>query len=254
VIDFLLIGGFNLPGQEKHDRQVVSGIFFERTNTSASYHMLIENPDFTLPNRDWAIYYPPIDYALGDCCAEHVFWAVEGNNGNIIRVDRDEIICFGGRANQSDTALAHDTPATLEFNLNPNNHSARWNYEKYPRMPHPRWSAASVLIKDLVRKGETVPCDRIFIIGGRNREGFVAEVDVFNLRYNDWETDWPGLDEGELETVPASMGGSGATIIINNQGGGSSGLQSVRAGRGIEVTGDNRNPTVAATGSIWEAM
>ena len=50
------------------------------------------------------------------------------------------------------------------------------------------------MIKGLVRLGETEPCDRIFIIGGRNREGFVSEVDVFNLRYNVWETDWKGLD------------------------------------------------------------
>ena len=56
---------------------------------------------------------------------------------------------------------------------------------------------------------------RIFIIGGRNREGFVAAVDVFNLRTNKWETDWKGLDEGELEEFTPSGGSGGTTIIVN---------------------------------------
>ena len=97
-------------------------------------------------------------------------------------------------------------------------------------------------------KGETEPCTRIFIIGGRNKDGFVAEVDVFNLKTNEWETDWKGLDQGELEDIPASLGESGATIVI---GGGGDGVQSVKAGEGINVSGDRKNPVVAATGFIW---
>jgi len=135
---------------------------------------------------------------LGDCCAEYI-------------EERDEVICFGGRAAETDTAIAWSTPAVLEFL--PGN-AARWVYNKYPPQPHPRWSAASVPIKDLVRRGETEPCDRIFIIGGRNREGFVSEVDVFNLRHNVWETDWKGLDQGELETVDSRRLTAGGTTII----------------------------------------
>ena len=130
------------------------------------------------------------------------------------------MICFGGRATESDTVNAHENLAVLKFD--PNSNASEWLYGEsetgYPDMPHPRWSAASVLIKDLVRTGETESCDRIFIIGGRNKDGFVAEVDVLNLRYNEWETDWKGLDQGELEDIPASLGGSGAIINIQNVG------------------------------------
>jgi hypothetical protein len=174
---------------------------------------------------------------LGDCCAEYIeSW--------------DEIICFGGRSSESDTALAHDALAVLEFD--PNSNSAKWNAQKYPPLPHPRWSAASVLIKGLLRKGESEPCDRIFMIGGRNREGFVPEVDVFNLKYNRWETDWNGLDQGELENIPVSLGGgNGTTIIIQGGGSGNDGVQSVRDGEGILVSGDRKYPVVATTGFIW---
>jgi len=203
VIDFLLIGGFNQVGREEYNRKVVSGIFFNGFGGANFYHMLIDNPHFwNAWNTDWMPYYPDTQYALGDCCAEYV-------------EERDEIICFGGRAHQSDTAVAHATPATLVFT--PGSNSATWDYARYPQQPNPRWSAASVLIRGLQRKGETTAHDRIFIIGGRNRDGFVAEVDVFNLSTDTWETDWPGLDDGELEAIPPSMGGGGATIII--QGG-----------------------------------
>jgi hypothetical protein len=200
--------------------------------------MLIENAHFSANNVYSFLYYPDSPIVLGDCCAEYI-------------AERDEIICFGGRTNESDTAVAHENLAVLVFD--PNSNAAQWQ-TKYSPMPHPRWSAASVLIKGLLRTGETEPCDRIFIIGGRNREGFVAEVDVFNLRYNDWETDWKGLDQGELETIPASLGGGGGmTIIVQNGGGNSSssGVQSVKAGQGINVTGESKNPVVSATGFIW---
>jgi len=72
------------------------------------------------------------------------------------------------------------------------------------------------------------------------REGLVAEIDVFNLRDNVWETDWKGLDQGELEIPPGMSGGT--TIVI--QGG--DGIQSIRPGEGILVSGDRRNPTVSA--------
>ena len=239
VIDFLLIGGFNQVGREAYNNKIVSGIFNSPTANAANsgqYSMLIQNPHFSANNAYNLLYYPDCEKVLGDCCAEYV-------NSN----DRDEIICIGGRTNENDTALAHDTPAVLVFD--PTSNAATWDYEKYPRMPHPRWSAASVLIKDLVRNGETEPCDRIFIIGGRNREGFVAEVDVFNLKHNEWETEengyksWKGLDQGELENYTPS-GGGGTTIII--QGGGGDGIQSVKAGEGISVSGDRRNPTLSA--------
>jgi len=75
---------------------------------------------------------------------------------------------------------------------------------------------------------------------------------VFNLKYNVWETDWKGLDQGELENIPPSMGGGSNTTIIIQQGGSNTGLQSIRAGDGIRITGDARNPTIAAIGFIWE--
>ena len=129
--------------------------------------------------------------------------------------------------------------------------AAQWNYTKYSPMPNPRWSAASVLIKDLVRQGETESCDRIFIIGGRNREGLVPEIDVFNLRYNEWETEengykpWKGLDEGELETYTPADGGG--TVIIQNGGG-----KTIIAGEGIMITESGNNLIIEATGLMWE--
>jgi len=207
VIDFMLIGGFNPVGREGYNNKVVSGVFHSPTaggGNSAQYPMLITAPHFfSVNNTNYFPYYPDVvrgnnPYILGDCCAEYV-------------EERDEIICFGGRATESNTATAHANLAVLKFD--PNSNAATWHYrgngtQSYPDMPHPRWSAASVLIKGLMRQGETIPCDRIFIIGGRDADGFVAEVDVFNLRTNTWETDWKGLDEGELENwKPASREG-----------------------------------------------
>jgi hypothetical protein len=239
VVDFLLIGGFCPVGREAYNNRIVSGIFNSPTASaanSAQYSMLIEDAHFSANNAYSFLYFPNSPHVLGDCCAEYI-------------EERDEIICFGGRASESDTALAHDTPAVLEFD--PNSNSAKWNTQKYPPMPHPRWSAASVLIKELQRTGEREPCDRIFIIGGRNRDGFISEVDVFNLKYNQWETDWKGLLDGELETYNPSGSGGGTTIIINGGGNSSSGVQSIKAGQGINITGDSKNPVIAATGFIW---
>ena len=204
---------------------------------SGQYSMLIDNAHFSANNMYNFLYYPDTQYPLGDCCAEYV-------------EARDEVICFGGRTNENDTAFAHETPAALVFDSNSN--AAQWNYQKYPPMPHPRWSAASVLIKGLGRKGAPEPCDRIFIIGGRNRDGFVPEVDVFNLRYNRWETDWKGLDQGELETYTALGSGSGTTIIV--QGGGGDSVQSIKAGEGILITGNSKNPTIAVRVSDFVAQ
>ena len=206
VVDFLLIGGFNSVGNSEYNNTVVSGAFHSPTASaanSAQYQMRISRLSQQGNNHDSFLYFPDCDRVLGDCCAEYI----EG---------RDEVICFGGRAAETDTAIAWDSLAVLVFSGN----TATWNYTKYPAMPNPRWSAASVLIRDLVRKGETEPCDRIFIIGGRNKDGFVSAVDVFNLRYNRWETDWKGLNEGELEDYTASGTGGVTTIIV--QGGGSS--------------------------------
>jgi hypothetical protein len=57
------------------------------------------------------------------------------------------------------------------------------------------------------------------MIGGRNKDGFVAEVDVFNLRYNIWETDWKGLDQGEFETADGRQQTAGGMAIIVQGGG-----------------------------------
>jgi hypothetical protein len=130
-----------------------------------------------------------------------------------------------------------------------NNESPR---HAYPNMPHPRYASASVLIHDFDRNDGLGACDRIFIIGGRGAGGeLVPETDVFNLRYNVWETDWKGLDEGELETyTPPGGVGAGTTIVINT-GSKNTGLQSIKAGKGIEITGDSKNPVVSATGFRW---
>jgi len=230
VVDFLLIGGFNEGvNREEYSKSVVSGIFNAMTwsasggRTQTFYSMAIAGVTEGWDSfADRFLYYPPCKHVLGDCCAEYVYETDE--QGNVIR---DEVICFGGRSHENDTALAHDELAVLDFmqttpTVGNKELEGKWLYDEdeheYPPMPHPRWSAASVLIKDLVRTGETEPCTRIFIIGGRNKDGFVAEVDVFNLRYNIWETDWKGLDQGELEDIPASLGGSGATIVIGGGG------------------------------------
>ena len=209
VVDFLLIGGFNTSTNTQYNNSVVSGMLGGSNSMSAkkTWSTKLANAAEGT-NRDGFLYYPDSlrdnkPYILGDCCAEYI-------------EERDEIICFGGRATESDLATAHKNLAVLEFSATGN--TATWNYQKYPDMPHPRWSAASVLIKDLVRKGETEACTRIFIIGGRNTDGFVPEMDVFNLRYNRWEPDWKGLDQGEQETIPTSLGGSGATIVIGGGG------------------------------------
>ncbi|MCL2710269.1 MAG: kelch motif-containing protein [Planctomycetaceae bacterium] len=248
VVDFLLIGGFN-EGVDKEERNksVVSGFFNAMTWSASSmrtqtfYTMAIKDVTNVWDNlADRFLHYPDCKHVLGDCCAEYLD-------------DSDEILCFGGRAVENDTAPAHKELAVLKFDALPSQ-SATWLYSEsehgYPPLPHPRWSAASVLIKDLVRTGETEPCTRIFIIGGRDKDGFVAEVDVLNLKTKKWETDWAGLDSGELEDIPASLGGSGTTIIIGG-GGGGDGVQSVKAGGGINVSGERKNPVVAATGFIW---
>jgi hypothetical protein len=250
IVDFLLLGGFNSVGNEEHNKSVVSGAFIAMTwsatggRTQMFYPLAINPLTLDWENMcDRLLYCPDVmrngsPYILGDCCAEYI-------------EERDEVICFGGRSSESDTAIAHAHIAVLDFKqttpgmvgYRQRQLEGRWVYQKYPDMPHPRWSAASVLIRGLTRKGETEPCDRIFIIGGRNRDGFVPEVNVFNLRYNCWETDWKGLDQGELENVPASLGGGGG-VTINITG--SDGLQSVRAGDNVKITGDRKNPVINA--------
>jgi len=232
VVDFLLIGGFNPRVGAKNDRAVVSGMFGNSSGTShVGAAMFATGATFSGNNTSEFIKYPLCDKVLGDCCAEYL-------------EERDEIICFGGRAIENDTENAHENLTVLKFDAAPGQ-SATWLYNEtehgYPPMPHPRWSAASVLIKGLIRTGESEPCDRIFIIGGRDKDGLVAEVDVFNLTLNQWEPDWAGLDSGELEDIPPTLGGSGGGIVI----GGGDGVQSVKAGAGISVSGDRKNPVVS---------
>ena len=207
-VDILLLGGFNTsyvsPAQtDILNKSVVSGIFQSSISTITGQPLSTQNrQSHNFNNAGGFLYYPNCGYVLGDCCAEYI-------------EERDEIICFGGRPAENDSAMPHAQIAVLEFNQN--DQGAQWLYGEsqtgYPDMPHPRYSAASVLIKDLIRKGETETCDRIFIIGGRNQHGLVPEVDVFNLRYNEWELDWKGLDQGELEDIPPSLGGGGTIII-----------------------------------------
>ena len=248
IVDFLLLGGFNSVGNEEHNKSVVSGAFIAMTWSASGGRTQMLYPLAINPlTLDWdsmcdrLLYFPDVlrngePYILGDCCAEYV-------------EERDEVLCFGGRARATDTASAHAPIAVLDFKqttpgmvgYQEKQLEGKWVYQKYPDMPHPRWSAASVLIKGLLRNGETEPCDRIFIIGGRNSNGFVPEVDVFNLRYNQWETDWKGLDQGELETASERTAGGGTTIIVQ----GSDGVQSIKAGEGISVSSDKKNPVVS---------
>jgi len=69
--------------------------------------------------------------------------------------------------------------------------------------------------------------DRLFVIGGRNENGFVPEVDVYRFTKDgiagEWETGkkaWKGLNEGEMES--GSSYSANTTII--NVGGGTTGL------------------------------
>jgi hypothetical protein len=226
---------------EKLNKSVVSGIFQSSgtTITGDQFSSPQQESLGTAANTDGFLRYASCDKVLGDCCAEYI-------------EERDEVICFGGRATESNTE-AHAELAVLDFSQKTQEMvgyqeqtlEGKWLYNKYPPMPHPRWSAASVLIRGLVRNGEEDAHDRIFIIGGRNADGLVPEVDVFRLTDNTWETDWKGLDQGELEEIPASLGGGGG-ITINITGG--DGVQSVRAGNGVVVSGDRRNPVVSLIG------
>jgi hypothetical protein len=248
-VDFLLFGGFNTTNNTEYNAAVVSGMLgahrFQQaakntwsiTNdpTNKSVHTNSNSSDRGV-NKNNFRYYPSVTNAegnplvLGDCCVEYI-------------EERNEVICFGGRPVERDTVPAHAVPFVLEFK-GERDIDSKWVHHKYPAQPHPRWSAASVLIKDLKRQGEQVGADRIFIIGGRNQGGFVPDVDVFNLSTNKWETDWKGLDDGELENYTPTGGSGGGGITIINQGG--DGVQSVRAGTNVAVTGDSKNPIINA--------
>ena len=243
VVDFILIGGFNPTSAGQNNKTVVSGMFGASSGTSyVGASMYAQGVTYSGNNSEHFITYRDCPRILGDCCAEYY----RDENGI------EKVLCFGGRAKEENGVLPHDEIAVLTFDQSGND--ATWSFITDPalRMPHPRWSAASVLIKGLVRKGESEPCDRIFFIGGCKQKGeFVPEVDVLNLRYYQWETDWKGLDQGELETIPASLAVGGGTIIIQGGGSSSSGIQSVKAGDGIKITGDSKNPIVAAPGGVW---
>jgi hypothetical protein len=233
-VDFLLIGGFcrNSIYKDVMDKAVVSGGFVSPTPqvANANAYQMVTRNNFSgsLNNTNPLPYYPQCEKVLGDCCVEYLNWTVkkrrwvkQGDNWILQEngeVTLEEAVCFGGRSSENDTAIAHSVPSVLVFAASGQAETtAVWNYTKYPPQPHPRWSAASVTIRDYKRIGETLACDRIFIIGGRNKDGLVPEVDVFNLSTGEWETDWKGLNEGELEDAPVSSGG-GSTIIINGGG------------------------------------
>jgi len=139
VADFLLLGGFNSVGNSENDKTVVSGVFHSPTvnaSNSAEYQMRIASQTAG-NNANSFLYFPDSPYILGDCCAEYI-------------EEWDEIICFGGRATETNTAVAHEMPLVLACAGN----TGTWKTNKYPAQPNPRWSAASVLVRDLIRK----PC------------------------------------------------------------------------------------------------
>ena len=212
--------------------------------------------------NDFVHTYTPISIPLNECCVEHY-------------IPNDTAIIVGGRTNNSGNATL---PHYFGHVWNPsgNNNAGEFTENSIPRMPHPRWNAASVIIYNLtpltpkrVYKDEyefisidgggikrspiiddTIQpdgnaADRMFIIGGRDENGLVPEVDVFNLQTFKWETDWKGLDEGELENIPPSISGGGG-VTINITGG--DGIQSVKAGNGIVITGTSKNPIVSMIG------
>ncbi|MDR0327921.1 MAG: hypothetical protein LBI05_06460 [Planctomycetaceae bacterium] len=224
-VDFILIGGFNAYVDRNNNTSVVSAMLGRTyasgnatlvTNLKANFLTQNQTPTSSaqVDNGNWFFTYPDSPVVLGDCCAEHY-----------VDEDRDEIITFGGRLDFN-TAIPHSKLYVLDFTQTTNRRTpgqsqsldleGAWVENKYPPMPHPRYAAASVLIHDLDRNDGFGACDRIFVIGGRDAQGLVPETDVFNLRYNEWETDWRGLDEGELETYtpPGGVGG-GTTIVIN---------------------------------------
>jgi len=121
VVDFILIGGFNTVNSAQFNRTVVSGMLGSpmsgtKTTWSATDYRtetFTVNANNTYNNF---IRYPASQYVLGDCCAEYI-------------EERDEIICFGGRATETDTAVAHAIPATLVFNA-ANEPASVWNYNR----------------------------------------------------------------------------------------------------------------------------
>lgn len=76
------------------------------------------------------------------------------------------IYSFGGF---DATSQAVDYAAVLDTG------SGEWR--ELPEVPHPRYAHTSTLVDD-----------RVYLIGGRDLDGEVAEVDVFDLRTETWET------------------------------------------------------------------
>jgi hypothetical protein len=78
------------------------------------------------------------------------------------------------------------------------------------------------------RAGYNTPCDRIFILGGRNKDGLVGKIDCYNLTTQYWETNW-GYLKGVPETDASSEGGGCCETATNASLGRVKGFEDISA-------------------------
>lgn len=131
--------------------------------------------------------------------------------------DCDLLVCIGGRYKTTVDEvieLPDGTTKTVErtvfethkkpWSLNLENLEEGWKNNLFPEIPTPRWNAGlsdvattlDPVINEATGKptGQMKEVDRVFLIGGRNKNGLLLSIEALNLSEMKWETDWPGLD------------------------------------------------------------
>lgn len=197
TVDFLAFGG------------TASGNNFEKSVTSYTNDNLVNTAQYDDSiAHDKVITMPDAPVLLGECCAEHVTRRTNFGGG---MQAVDAVLCLGGRVfGVYEVELEDDegNPYTEEregyiphakvYYLNIP--TKTWFDDVFPEVPIPRWNAGSIVLKDHQRtivvdeesgETETVFHDLLLLLGGRNRDGLLADVDVLNLSTGEWELDWP---------------------------------------------------------------
>jgi hypothetical protein len=195
-------------------------------NAVVSYNLdsYVDTIDYTSRTSNTrCVVYPNTELPFGECCVEYVD-RIGDEDGNTRDVKR--ALCIGGRYKAEITEIKKDEDGNditikrqgykLHNKINWLTLSTKqWANDFHPEIPIPRWNAGSIVLKDFEREivvneetGEKqkVKHDLLFLIGGRNEKGLLADVDVLNLTYNKWELDWldfknkkrPQPKEGEM--------------------------------------------------------